>query len=170
MPYMHPSSLTTWIPPSMIRKTSLQIGGGIHGASWNQHHHGILDWFSSVSGCILGGYCPCDSCCMRAVLIRNVGVDTVNFALCVISLRPVRTMKSTCYSRCNLSVERTAAFYGPVHRAIVHDLDFRWHTGVTDDLYRVFPRSVALASFPPPAFNSELLTSHVFTMAVDLGL
>ena len=33
MPCMHPSSLANWIPPLMIRKTSLQIGGGIHGAS-----------------------------------------------------------------------------------------------------------------------------------------
>ena len=52
----------------------------------------------------------------------------------------------------------------------VHDLDFKGHTDVADDLYRVAPSNVALASSPSPAFNSELLTSHFFTMAVDLGL
>ena len=41
---------------------------------------------------------------------------------------------------------------------------------MTDDLYRVIPSNVALALSPPPAFDSELLTSRVFTMAVDLGL
>ena len=61
---------------------------------------------------------------MRAVMIRSLEVDTVNPFSCVILFILVSTVKSTCHPRCSLSVERTAAFYGFVHRVIVHDLDF----------------------------------------------
>ena len=61
---------------------------------------------------------------MRAVLILILEVDTVNFVFCIILLFLVSTLKSTCRPRCSLNVERTAAFYGLVHRVIVHDLDF----------------------------------------------